>query len=67
MKYYDLSTELLYLMCWDVSNLYESAMSQKLPVDGFKWKKKSRFTLKFMQNYDDDSEKNIDKPADDTQ
>ena len=24
-----------YLKCWDVDNLYGSAMSQKLPVDGF--------------------------------
>ena len=33
-------------------------MSQKLSVDGFKWrKKKSRFTQKFIPNYDDDSEK----------
>ena len=29
MKYYDLSTKLSYLMCWDVSNLYEPEISQK--------------------------------------
>ena len=33
-------------------------MSQKFRVDGFKWKKKkSRFTQKFIQDYDDDSDK----------
>ena len=32
-------------------------MSQKFPVDHFKGKKKSRFTLKFLRNYDDDSDK----------
>lgn len=33
-------------------------MSQKIHVDGFKWKnKKSRFTQKFIQNYDDGSNK----------
>ena len=45
-------------MCWDFKNLYEWPMSQKLYVDGFKWKqKKFRFTQKFIQNYDDDSNK----------
>ena len=44
MKDYDPSTELSYLVCWNVSNLYEWVMSQKLSVDGFKWKKKSRFS-----------------------
>ena len=33
-------------------------MSQKIPVDGFKWKnKKCRFTQKFIQNYNDGSNK----------
>ena len=56
---YDPSTESSYLMYWDANNLYWWAMSQKLPVDGFKCKKKkkSRFTEKFIQSYDDDSNK----------
>ena len=29
-----------YIQYLDASNLYELAMSQKFPVDGFKWKQK---------------------------
>ena len=29
-----------YIQYLDANNLYELAMSQKLPVDGFKWKQK---------------------------
>ena len=58
MKDYDMSAESSWLMCWDVKNLYGWPMSQKLYVDGFKWKqKKFKFTQKFIQNYDDDSNK----------
>ena len=34
-KDYDKNKELLYLMYWNVNNLYVQAMSQKLPVNGF--------------------------------
>ena len=45
-------------MYWDVKNLYGWTMSQNLPVDDFKWKKKrARFTKKFIQNYDNQSNK----------
>ena len=34
-KDYDKNKELLYLMYWNVNNLYVQAMSQKLPLNGF--------------------------------
>ena len=37
---YDKNKESSYLMYLDANNLYGWAISQKLPVDGFKWKKK---------------------------
>ena len=55
MKDYDISKELLYLKCLDVNNLYGWAMSQKLPVDGFKWvENKSQFHKDVIENYSDD-------------
>ena len=37
MKTYDKNNESSYLMYLDANNLYGGTMSQKLPVDGFKW------------------------------
>ena len=39
MKNYNKNKDLPYLMCLDANNLYRQAMSQKLPVDNFKWKR----------------------------
>ena len=38
--------------------MYGWAISQKLPVDGFKWKKSMlKFNEEFIKNYDEDSDK----------
>ena len=37
MKDYDKDIETSYLNYWDVNKLYGWAMSQKLPVNHFKW------------------------------
>ena len=39
MKNYNKNIELSYFMYLDENNLYGWAMFQKLPVNGFKWKK----------------------------
>ena len=39
MKNYDKSKESSYIQYLDASNLHGWAMPQKLPLDGFKWKK----------------------------
>ena len=39
MKNYNKDEEESFLQYLDDSNLYDWAMSQKLPVSGFKWKK----------------------------
>ena len=60
MKNYDKNKESSYLMYLDADNLYGWAMSQKLLVNGFKWKKNvSKFDEDFIKNYDEDSNKDI--------
>ena len=58
MKNYDKHKYLSYLMYLDANNLYGWAMSQKLPVNSFKWKKSiSKFDETFIKNYDENSDK----------
>ena len=52
MKNYDKNIESSYIEYLDANNLYGYAMSQKLPVNGFKWvkqKKLSKFSEDFMK------------------
>ena len=61
MKNYDKNIESSYLMHLNANNFYGWAMSQNLPVNGFKWKKKKKkiykFDEDFIKNYDEDSNK----------
>ena len=58
MKNYNTDKEESFLQYLDDNNLYGWAMSQKLPVSGFKWKKNMlKFNEKFIKNYDEDSDK----------
>ena len=58
MKNYDKKEESSYIQYLDANNLYGWAMSQKLPVSGFKWEKDMlKFTKEFIKNYDEDSDK----------
>ena len=60
MNNYDKSIESSYLMYLDANNLYGWAMSQKLPVNGFKWvkqKKLLKLSEDFIKNYDENSNK----------
>ena len=58
MNNYDNEEESSYIQYLDANNLYGWAMSQKLPVSGFKWEKDmSKFTKEFIKSYDEHSDK----------
>ena len=48
MKNYDENKESTYIQYLDANNLYGWAMSQKLHVDGFKWKKICQNLMKIL-------------------
>ena len=59
MKNYDKNIESSYIQYLDANSLYEWAMSQKLPVNGFKWikqEKLSKFSEDFIKTYDENSD-----------
>ena len=57
MKNYIKNIESLFIEYLDANNLYGWAMSQKLPVNGFKWVKNlSQFNESFIRNYDENSD-----------
>ena len=59
MKNYGKSKESSYIQYLDVNNLYGAAMSEKLPINGFKWVNDiSGRNEKFVKSYD---KKNSDK------
>ena len=57
MKNYDKNNESSYIEYLDANNLYGWAMSQKLPVNDFKWVKQelSKFNEDVIKNYDENS------------
>ena len=58
MKNYDKNEESSYIQYLDVKNLYGWAMSQKLPVNGFKWVEGiSKRNEEFIKNYDENNDK----------
>ena len=58
MKIYDKDKESSYIQSLDANNVYGCAMSQKLPVHGFKWiKNVTEIDEKIIKNYDEDSGK----------
>ena len=49
MKNYKKDNESSYIWYLDANNLYGWAMSQKLPVNGFKWKKTKQMKIKIKE------------------
>ena len=60
IKNYNKNNESSYIEYLDANNLYGWAISQKLPVKGFKWVKQkniSIFNEDFIKRYDEDCNK----------
>ena len=58
MNDYDKSIESSYLTFLDANNLYGWGMSQKFPINGFKWVKYlSKFNESFIKKYNQNSDR----------
>ena len=57
MKNYDKNEESSYIQYLDTNNLYGWAMSQNLPVNGFKWVENNEINEEFIKNYDENNDK----------
>ena len=58
MKNYDKNKESSYIQYLDANNLYGWAISQKLPVNGFKWiNDVTKIDEEFIKNYNEDNDK----------
>ena len=58
MNNYDKNEESSYIQYLDANNLYAWAMSQKIPVNNFKWvEDTSRINEEFIKNYNENSNK----------
>ena len=65
MNNYDKNEESSYIQYLDANNLYGWAMSQKLPVNSFKWvEEKSRTSEEFLKNHNENSNKGYIPEAD---
>ena len=57
MKDYDKNKELSYVQYWIINDLYAGALSQKLPLNNFEWKKyNSQFNEDFICNYKEEGD-----------
>ena len=57
MKNYDKNEESSYIQYLDANNLYGWAMSQKLPVNGFKLVENNEINEEFKKNCDENNDK----------
>ena len=58
IEHYDKNEESSYIQYLDANNLYGSAMSQKLPVNNFKWvEDTSKINEEFIKNYNENNKK----------
>ena len=57
MENYDENKESSYIQYLDTNNLYGWAISQKLPVNGFKWVENNVINEEFIKNYNENNNK----------